>query len=132
MKSVRGAALLKGTSGQQLCRLARRREAAARAEAGRLRSRIEELSEDLSRAGEHASRLAIACEEVTRVLDGPAAAELPAGQDGRPAGLATDKAKVEGVRSKLKLLASRGWLAAVPGGLFTLPDHSGKAAKPGR
>ena len=27
---------------------------------------------------------------------------------------------------------SRGWLAGVPGGLFTLPDHAGKAAKPGR
>jgi len=39
---------------------------------------------------------------------------------------------VEGLRSKLKLLASRGWLAGVPGGLFTLPDHAGKAAKPGR
>jgi hypothetical protein len=34
--------------------------------------------------------------------------------------------------SKLKLLASRGWLAGVPGGLFTLPDHAGKAAKPGQ
>ena len=24
------------------------------------------------------------------------------------------------------------WLAAVPGGLFTLPDHAGKTAKPGQ
>jgi hypothetical protein len=163
----------------------RRREAAARAEADRLRTRIEELSGDLARAEEQASRLSIAREEVTRVLEGPAAAELPAGQDGRPAGetrpgspigavtvppwqegsdasvlpqsyqdllevaadagrplragefaaaagLATDKAKVEGLRSKLKLLAARGWLAGVPGGLFTLPDHGGEAAKPGR
>jgi hypothetical protein len=163
----------------------RRREAAARAEADRLRTRIEELSGDLARAEEQASRLSIAREEVTRVLEGPAAAELPAGQDGRPAGetrpgspigavtvppwqegsdasvlpqsyqdllevaadagrplragefaaaagLATDKAKVEGLRSKLKLLAARGWLAGVPGGLFTLPDHVGEAAKPGR
>ena len=163
----------------------RRREAAARAEADRLRSRIEELSEDLARAEERASRLAIACEEVARVLEAPAAAEPPAGQDGTPAGkpgpaspigavtvppwqegseasvlpqpyqdllevaadagrplragefaaaagLATDKAKVEGLRSKLKLLAARGWLAGVPGGLFTLPDHVGEAAKPGR
>jgi hypothetical protein len=163
----------------------RRREAAARAEADRLRTRIEELSGDLARAEEQASRLSIAREEVTRVLEGPAAAELPAGQDGRPAGetrpgspigavtvppwqegsdasvlpqsyqdllevaagaarplragefaaaagLATDKAKVEGLRSKLKLLAARGWLAGVPGGLFTLPDHAGEAAKPGR
>ena len=163
----------------------RRREAAARAEADRLRSRIEELAEDLARAEEHASRLAIACEEVTRVLEDPAAADPPAGQGGRPAGearsgspagavtvlpwqegaeasvlprayqdlldvaadagrplragefaaaagLATDKARVEGLRSKLKLLAARGWLAAAPGGLFTLADHAGKPAKPGR
>ena len=163
----------------------RRREAAARAEADRLRGRIEELSGDLARAEEQASRLAIAREEVTRVLEEPAAAEPPAGQDGGPAGkpgpaspigavtvppwqegseasvlpqayqdllevaadagrplragefaaaagLATDKAKVEGLRSKLKLLAARGWLAGVPGGLFTLPDHAGKTAKPGR
>jgi hypothetical protein len=163
----------------------RRREAAARAGADRLRTRIEELSEDLARAEEQASRLSIAREEVARVLEEPAVAEPPAGQNGRPAGkprpaspagavtvppwqegseasvlpqsyqdllevaadagrplragefaaaagLATDKAKVEGLRSKLKLLASRGWLAGVSGGLFTLPDHAGKAAKPGR
>ena len=64
----------------------RRREAAARAGADRLRSRIQELSEDLARADEHAWRLAIASEEVTRVLEEPAAAEPPAGQDGTPAG----------------------------------------------
>jgi hypothetical protein len=163
----------------------RRREAAARAEADRLRTRIEELSEDLARAEEQASRLVIAREEVARALEEPAAAEPPAGQNGRPAvklrpaspigavtvplwqegsqasvlpqsyqdllevaadagrplraaefaaaaGLGTDRAKVEGLRSKLKLLAARGWLAGVPGGLFTLPDYSGKAAKPGR
>jgi hypothetical protein len=164
----------------------RRREAAARAEADRLRCRIEELAEDLARAEEQVSRLAIAREEVTRLLEEPAVAEPPAGQQaggsageprpaspigavtvppwqegseasvlprsyqhllevaadaGRPlraaefaaaAGLATDKAKVEGLRSKLKLLAARGWLAGVPGGLFTLPDHSGKTGKPGR
>ena len=158
----------------------RRREAAARAEADRLRSRIQELSEDLARAEEQASRLAITREEVTRVLEEP-----PAGQDGRPsgesrpaspigavtvppwqegseasvlpqsyqdllevaadagrplragefaaaAGLGTGKAKVEGVRSKLKLLAARGWLEGVPGGLFTLPDHAGETPEPGQ
>ena len=162
-----------------------RREAAARAEADRLRTRIEELSEDLARAEEQASRLSIAREEVARVLEEPAVAEPPAGQDGRlageprpappvgavtvppwqegaeapalprayqdlvevaadagrplraaefaaAAGLATGKAKVEGLRSKLKRLAIRGWLAEEPGGLFTLPDHAGKTAKPGR
>jgi hypothetical protein len=158
-----------------------RREAAARAEADRLRSRIEELAQDLAGAEERVSRLAIAREEVTRVLEEPAAAEPAAGPAGRPrpaspigavtvppwqegsaasvlprshqdllevaadagrplraaefaaaAGLATDKAKVEGLRSKLKLLAARGWLAGVPGGLFTLPDHAGKTGKPGQ
>jgi len=57
---------------------------------------------------------------------------LRAGEFAAAAGLATGKTKVEGLRSKLKLLASRGWLAGVHGGLFTLPDHAGKAAKPGR
>jgi hypothetical protein len=57
---------------------------------------------------------------------------LRAGEFAAAAGLGTGKAKVEGVRSKLKLLAVRGWLAGVPGGLFTLPDHAGKAAKPGQ
>ena len=65
----------------------RRREAAVRAEADRLRTRIEELSEDLARADEQVSRLVIAREEVARVLEGPAVAEPPAGQDGaEPAG----------------------------------------------
>jgi hypothetical protein len=166
----------------------RRREDAARAEAGRLRIRIEELSVDLARAEEQASRLAIAREEVIRVMEEPAVAYPPAGQNGRPArpagkampvsrigavtvppwqegseasvlprvhqdllevaadagrplravefaaaaGPDTKKAKVEGLRSRLKLLAARGCLAEAPGGLFTLPDHSGKTLKPGR
>ena len=63
----------------------RRREAAARAEADRLRARIEELSGDLARAEEQVTRLAITREEVTRVLEEPAAADA-ARQDGRPAG----------------------------------------------
>ena len=162
----------------------KRREAAARAEADRLRARIEELSGDLARAEERVSRLAIAREEVAWVIEDPPAADAarqddgPGGKPGRAspigavtvppwqegsdasvlprayhdllevaadagrplragefaaaAGLGTVKAKVEGVRSKLKLLAVRGWLAGVPGGLFTLPDHAGKAAKPGQ
>ena len=57
---------------------------------------------------------------------------LRAGEFAAAAGLATDKAKVEGMRSKLKLLAGRGWRAGVPGGLFTPPDHAGKSVKPGR
>jgi hypothetical protein len=162
----------------------RRREDAAREEADRLRARIGELAGDLARAEEQASRLAVAREEVTRVLAEPAS-EPPAGQNGSPAGkagpaspigavavppwqegreasvlpqsyqdllevaadagrplravefaaaagLGTGKAKVEGLRSKLKLLAARGWLAGAPGGLFTLPDHAVKTLNPGR
>ena len=162
----------------------KRREAAARAEADRLRARIEELAGDLARAEEQVTRLAIAREEVTRVLEEPPAADparqehSPAGKPGaaspigavtvppwregsqapvlprsyqdllevaadagRPlragefaaaTGQGTAKAKVEGVRSKLKLLAARGWLAGVPGGLFTLEDHAGETPKRGQ
>jgi hypothetical protein len=159
----------------------RRREAAARAEADRLRTRIEELAEDLARAEGQASRLVIAREEVARALEGPAVTEPAAGPTGKPrpaspvgsvtvtpwqegaeasvlprayqdllevaadagrplragefaaaAGLAAGRSKVEGLRSKLKLLAARGWLAGVPGGLFTLPDHAVKTGNPGR
>jgi hypothetical protein len=162
----------------------RRREAAARAEADRLRARIEELAGDRARAEEQVSRLAITREEVTRVLEEPPAAD-PGRQDGGPAGepghaprigavtvppwgegaeasvlprayqdlvevaedagrplraaefaaatgLSTGKAKVEGLRAKLKLLAARGWLAGVPGGLFTLADHAGETPNPGQ
>lgn len=162
----------------------RRREAAARAEADGLRARIEELSEDLARAEERVSRLAITREEVMRVLEEPPAKDA-ARQDGGPGGKpgpaspigavtvppwregaeasvlpqayqdlvevaadagrplragefaaatgqSTAKATVEGLRSKLKLLAARDWLAGVPGGLFTLPDHAGKTPKPGQ
>ena len=57
---------------------------------------------------------------------------LRAGEFAAAAGLPGDKAKVEGLRSRLKLLAARGWLAAEPGGLFSLPGHRGNAAEPGR
>jgi hypothetical protein len=62
----------------------RRRETAARAEADRLRARIQELTEELARAEEQVTRLAITREEVTRVLDEPPAAG-PARQEGAPA-----------------------------------------------
>jgi hypothetical protein len=55
-----------------------RREAAAR---------TEELSADLARAEEQVTRLAIAWEEVARVLEEPAA-DPEAGQDGGPAATA--------------------------------------------
>jgi predicted phage gp36 major capsid-like protein len=76
----------KETADGSLIEELRRREDAARAEADRLRSRIEELSEDLARAEEQVSRLAIAREEVARVLEEPAPEGPPAGQNGRPAG----------------------------------------------
>jgi hypothetical protein len=57
---------------------------------------------------------------------------LRAAEFAAAAGLSTAKAKVEGVRSKLRLLAARGWLAGVPGGLFTLDDHAGETLKPGQ
>lgn len=126
----------------------KRREAAARAEAGRLRARIGELAEDLARAEEQASPIGAVTvppwQEGTRVSVLPQSYQdlLEVAEDaGRPlraagfaaaAGLATDKAKVESLRSKLKLLAARGWLAGAPGGLFTLPDHAGETPKPGQ
>ena len=51
---------------------------------------------------------------------------LRAVQIAAAAGLSTDKAKVEGLRSKLKRLVERGWLAEDAGpGLFTLPAREG-------
>jgi hypothetical protein len=52
---------------------------------------------------------------------------LRAGEFAAAEGLGTDRAKVEGLQSKLKLLAARGWLAA-PGNLCTLSDHAVKTA----
>ncbi len=48
--------------------------------------KVGELSGDLARAEEQVSRLVIAREEVTRVLEEPAAAEPPVGLAGQPAG----------------------------------------------
>jgi hypothetical protein len=99
----------------------RRREAAARAEADGLRSRIEELAEGLARRKGR-----------SRGWRSPGRKSRGAAEFAAAAGLATDKAKVEGQRSKLKLLAGRGWLAGEPGGLFARPDHARETAKPGR
>lgn len=159
-----------------------RREAAARAEAGRLRARVEELTAELARAEEQVMRLVITREEVARVLEAPPEAALPAGgrageppaavrvrasavppwQDGADAsvlprafrdlvevaedagralragefaaatGQPADKASAERLRAKLKILAAKGWLKKVPGGLFLFRDHGGKTGKPGR
>ena len=44
------------------------------------------------------------------------------------AGLSTDKSKIEGLRSKLKRLAERGWLAEDGPGLFMLPRRDAQDA----
>jgi hypothetical protein len=59
---------------------------------------------------------------------------LRAGQIAAAAGLPADRGKVESLRSKLKRLAERGWLAE-DAGLFALParngSSAGEAVKPG-
>jgi cell division septum initiation protein DivIVA len=85
------------------------------------------------RAGLAASALPQAYRDLLEVAE-DAGRPLRAGQIAAAAGLGTDKAKVEGLRSKLKRLVERGWLAEDAGpGLFTLParDGTGEAAKPG-
>ncbi len=79
------------------------------------------------------SALPEAYRDLLEVL-GDAGRPLRAGQIAAAAGLRTDKAKVEGLRSKLKRLAGRGWLAEDAGpGLFGLPsrDGTGEVPKPG-
>jgi hypothetical protein len=85
------------------------------------------------RAGVEASVLPEAYRDLLEVLE-DASRPLRAVQIAAAAGLGTDKAKVEGLRSKLKRLVERGWLAEEAGpGLFGLPARSGtgEAAKPG-
>jgi hypothetical protein len=53
---------------------------------------------------------------------------LRAGSIAAAAGLSTDKSKIEGLRSKLKRLAERGWLAEDGPGLFTLPRREAQDA----
>jgi hypothetical protein len=56
---------------------------------------------------------------------------LRAAQIAAAAGLSTDRVRVEGLRSKLKRLAERGWLAEEAGpGLFGLPAHADTAEVP--
>ena len=76
------------------------------------------------RAGLEASALPEAYRDLLEVLE-DAGRPLRAGQIAAAAGLSTDKAKVEGLRSKLKRLAERGWLAEDAGpGLFGLPART--------
>ena len=53
---------------------------------------------------------------------------LRAGGIAAAAGLSTDKSKIEGLRSKLKRLTGRGWLAEDGPGLFTLPRREARDA----
>jgi hypothetical protein len=85
------------------------------------------------RPGLEASALPEAYRDLLEVAQ-DAGRPLRAGQIAAAAGLSTDKAKVEGLRAKLKRLAERGWLAEEAGpGLFGLParNGAGEAAKPG-
>ena len=88
------------------------------------------------RAGLETSALPQAYRDLLEVAE-DAGRPLRAAQFAAAAGLSTDKAKVEGLRSKLKRLAERGWLAEEAGpGLFGLPARNGstgtgEAAKPG-
>lgn len=87
------------------------------------------------RAGLEASVLPQAYRDLLEVAV-DAGRPLRAAQIAAAAGLSTDKAKVETLRSKLKRLVERGWLAeeAAPG-LFALParagNGAGEAAEPG-
>lgn len=73
------------------------------------------------RAGLEVSVLPQAYRDLLEVA-GDAGRPLRAAQIAAAAGLSTDKAKVETLRSKLKRLVERGWLAEEAGpGLFALP-----------
>ena len=83
------------------------------------------------RAGVEASVLPQAYRDLLEVAE-DAGRPLRAGQIAAAAGLSTGKAKVEGLRSRLKRLVERGWLAGEAGlGLFGLPARNGSAAGAG-
>jgi len=83
------------------------------------------------RAGAEASVLPQAYRDLLEVAE-DAGRPLRAGQIAAAAGLSTGKAKVEGLRSRLKRLVERGWLAGEAGpGLFGLPARNGSAAGAG-
>lgn len=75
------------------------------------------------RAGLDASVLPRAYRDLLEVAE-DAGRPLRAAQVAAATGLSTDKAKVETLRSKLKRLVERGWLAEEAGpGLFSLPTR---------
>jgi hypothetical protein len=80
------------------------------------------------RAGLESSALPEAYRDLLEVVQ-DAGRPVRAGQIAAAAGLSTDKAKVEGLRSKLKRLVDRGWLAEEAGpGLFALSARAGNGA----
>jgi len=86
------------------------------------------------RAGLEVSVLPQAYRDLLEVVQ-DAGRPLRAAQIAAAAGLSTDKAKVETLRSKLKRLVERDWLAEEAGpGLFGLParNGAGESAEPGR
>jgi len=85
------------------------------------------------RAGLESSALPEAYRDLLEVVQ-DAGRPVRAAQIAAAAGLSTDKTKVEGLRSKLKRLVDRGWLAEEAGpGLFALParNGTGEVTKPG-
>lgn len=86
------------------------------------------------RPGLDASALPEAYRDLLEVAQ-DAGRPLRAAQIAAAAGLSTDKARVETLRSKLKRLVERGWLTEEAGpGLFGLPARTdtGQAPDPGR
>lgn len=80
------------------------------------------------RPGVEAAALPEAYRDLLEVVQ-DAGRPLRAAQIAAAAGLSTDKSKVEGLRSKLKRLAERGWLAEEAGpGLFALAVRNGTGA----
>jgi len=98
--------------------------------AGRL-SAVGVLAVPPWQAGLEASALPQGYRDLLEVLE-DAGRPLRAGQVAAAAGLGTGKAKVEGVRSKLKRLAGRGWLAeeAGPGLPWTKTTASAPSGGP--
>ena len=79
------------------------------------------------RAGLDASVLPRDYRDLLEVL-ADAGRPLRAGSIAVATGLSTDRSTVEGLRSKLKRLAERGWLAEDGPGLFMLPRRDAQDA----
>ncbi|MGW3985382.1 hypothetical protein [Streptomyces mirabilis] len=80
-------------------------------------------------AGLDISALPRAYQDLVEVLS-DAPGPLRAGQVAAAAGLSTDKSKVEGLRSKLKRLVERGWLAEDGAGFTAIETRPGGDVNP--